>query len=207
MPVFSLLMPVKELLRQNRNWMILAAAFFAAGSLYAYLSPAFQAAPLPGLGGQFEELEQLFRVFLDNPPLITCLLVFMNNFVAMVQMLFLGVLAGLSPLATLFLNGYLLGAVAATFKAGGGPVCLMLLTGILPHGIFELFALFLCGAFGLKFGYHCIAAPLPGKTRRQSFREIWKEVVSVIPLVVILLLAAAAIEIFVTAPLVARLGS
>ncbi len=204
--MFSLLMPVKDLVKQNRNWLIMAAAIFAAGSFFAYLSPAFQANPLTGLDGQFEELEQLFAIFLANPPLITALLVFLNNFVAMVQMLFLGVLAGLSPLATLFLNGYLLGAVAALFKAEGSPVLLMLVAGILPHGLFELSALFLCGAFGLKLGYHCLAAPLPEMTRRQSFRHIWKEIVSLIPLIVTLLLAAALIEIFVTAPIVARLG-
>lgn len=206
MPVFSLLMPVKDLLKKNRNWLIMAAAIFAAGFFFAYLSPLFQGNSLPGLEGQFEELEQLFKVFLDNPPLITALLVFMNNFVAMVQMLFLGVFAGLSPLATLFLNGYMLGAVAAVFKAEGGPVLQMLVSGILPHGLFELFALFLCGALGLKLGYHCIAAPLPGMNRRQSFKHIWKEIVSLIPLIVTLLLAAALIEIFVTAHLVARLG-
>ena len=166
------------------------------------MSPALQAAPLPGVGEQFAELEQLFAVFLDNPPLITALLVFLNNFVAIVQMLFLGVLAGISPLATLFLNGYILGIVAAWHRIAGSSVPAMIILGILPHGILELSAVFICAALALKLGFHCIASPLPDKTRIQSFRHIWKEIVSVIPLVVVLLLCAAVIEIFVTRHLV-----
>lgn len=206
MPVFSLLVPVKDVLRQNRNWLILAAAIFLAGSLYAYAGSLLPAKPLPGIEGQLNGLEQLFKLLLDNPPLITALFVFMKNFVAMIQMLFLGVFAGLMPLVTLFLNGYILGVVAAAFKAGGGSVTAMLLSGILPHGIFELSAFILCGALGLKLGFHCVALPLPGRTRGQSFKDIWKEIVSVIPLVTLLLLGAAFIEILVTSRLVNSLG-
>lgn len=201
MPVFSLLMPVKDVLKQNRNWLILAAIIFVAGSFYSYLGISFQDNPLPGIEGQLDQLQQLFKLLLENPPLITALLVFINNFITMVQMLFLGVLAGISPLATLFLNGSIVGIVAAAFEAEGGSILTMIFLGILPHGIFELFALFLCGALGLKLGYHCIASPLPDKTRLQSFKYIWKEIVSVIPLVVALLLCAALIEIFITAQL------
>ena len=201
-PVFSLLIPVKDVLRRNRNWLILAAVIFAAGAFYAGLGATFQAELPADMENQFVELEQLFEIILNNPPLITASLVFTKNFAAMIQMLFFGALAGISPLATLFLNGYLLGVVAAAVKAGGGSVAGAIILGILPHGIFELSAFFLCGALGLKMGYHCIAAPLPGKTRLQSFKYIWKEVVSVIPLVTILLLGAALIEIFVTSRLV-----
>lgn len=199
--MFSLLMPVKDVLRRNRSWLILAAVIFAAGAFYAGLGAAFQAELPSDTEKQFVELEQLFQFILDNPPLITASLVFTKNFAAMIQMLFLGALAGISPLATLFLNGYFIGIVTAAVKADGGSIAGALILGILPHGIFELPAFFLCGALGLKMGYHCTAAPLTGKTRLQSFKYIWKETVSVIPLVTMLLLGAALIEIFVTSRL------
>ena len=116
----------------------------------------------------------------------------------MAQMLLLGVIAGISPLFTLGLNGAMVGIILALTAGEGLPLHQVILFGIMPHGVFELFAFFLCGAMGLKFGYHCVASPLPGKTRMESFRYIWKEVISVLPLIVILLLAAAFIEMLVT---------
>lgn len=205
MPVFSLLMPVKDVLRQNRNWLVLAVIIFLAGSLLSYFSGVLQGGSLPGIETQLGDLQKLFDLILGNPPLISSLIIFLKNFMAMVQMLFLGAFAGISPLATLFMNGYILGIVAASYRVVGGSVPVMILFGILPHGIFELFAFFLCGALGLKMGYHCIASPLPEKTRLQSFKYIWKEIVSVMPLVVALLLCAALIEIFVTPHLIGGL--
>ncbi len=196
--MFSLLMPVKEILSRNRNWLVLAVVIFLAGSLLAYFGSVLQDDSLPGIETQLDDLQKIFEIILGNPPLITVLIIFLKNFMAVAQMLFLGVLAGFSPLATLFLNGYILGIVAASYSAAGGSVPAMILLGILPHGLFELSAFFLCAALGLKLGYHCIASPLPDNTRLQSFRYIWKEIVSVIPLVVTLLLCAAFVEIYVT---------
>jgi stage II sporulation protein M len=202
MPVFSLLKPGLKAFVDNRNWLVIALFIFVAGAFYSYFAVAFEAAPLPGVESQLAEVEELFRMILDNPPLITALLVFVNNFFSMLIMLMFGALAGISPLVSLFLNGFILGAVAVAYKAEGIPILTMLIAGILPHGLFELPALFLCGAFALKLGYHCVAAPLPEKTRLESFRLIWKEITPALPLVTLLLLGAALIEIFITGRLV-----
>jgi len=196
--VFTLLMPAKEVLSGNRNWLILAAAIFLAGSLVAYFAAGAAESVPPGLERELEGLGQLLMLFQDNPPLITALMLLLKNFMAMVQMLFLGAFFGLAPLATLFINGSLLGILAASSREMGMSIPAVMALGILPHGIFELFAFFLCGALGLKLGYHCIAAPLPGMTRLESFKYIWKEIVSVMPLVTALLVLAAFIESFVT---------
>lgn len=198
MPVFTLLMPAKEVLSGNRNWLILAAAIFLAGSLVAYFAAGAAESVPPGLERELEGLGQLLMLFQDNPPLITALMLLLKNFMAMVQMLFLGAFFGLAPLATLFINSSLLGILTASSREMGMSIPAVMALGILPHGIFELFAFFLCGALGLKLGYHCIAAPLPGMTRLESFKYIWKEIVSVMPLVTALLVLAAFIESFVT---------
>ena len=114
----------------------------------------------------------------DTPPFIAALIIFINNYISLAQMLFFGAIAGISPLFTLALNGALLGMTAAAATAGGIALIPLLALGILPHGIFELPAFILCGALGLKFGYHCVASPLPGKNRLQSFKYIWKETIS-----------------------------
>ncbi|HOA35358.1 MAG: stage II sporulation protein M [Dethiobacteria bacterium] len=205
MPVFSLLLPVKDVLRQNRNWLLLAVAIFLAGSILAYFAASAPQSSIPGVETQIEGLETLFNLILENPPYIAALMILLKNFMAMAQMLFLGAFAGISPLATLSINGFILGLLAASVQEMGMSIPAMIVFGILPHGIFELFAFFLCGALGLKLGYHCVASPLPGKTRLQSFKYIWKEIVSVMPLVTALLILAALIEIFVTPHLLSSL--
>ncbi len=147
---------------------------------------------------QLKQLQELLSFILTNKPIIGALLIFMNNLITMAQMLLLGVVAGISPLITLGLNGALVGVLLSLTVQEGIPLLPVLVFGIMPHGFFELFAFFLCGAFGLKFGYHCIVSPLPGKTRMESYRYIWKEVISVLPLIVLLLIAAAFIEMLIT---------
>jgi stage II sporulation protein M len=108
------------------------------------------------------------------------------------------VLAGISTLFTLGINGALVGVLLSLSVQEGMPLLPLIMLGIMPHGIFELFAFFLCGAIGLKFGYHCVASPLPGINRVESFRYIWKEAISILPLVVTLLILSAFVEMFIT---------
>jgi len=197
--VFQLFFPIKTVISSNRSWLIMSFIIFMASAIVFYYMPVVnQASAEQTADIQLEQLEQLFSVIMDTTPLAGAALIFMNNFLSMAQMLLLGFLAGISPLLTLALNGALVGIVLSFSAREGLSAISMVVFGLLPHGIFELFAFFLCGAIGLKFGYHCIASPLPGKTRLQSFRYIWKEAISVLPLVVLLLIAAAFIEILIT---------
>ncbi len=203
--MFSLFFPVKEVLRENRSWLVISFSIFMISAVIFYFATASsESAAEQAMDSQFDLLFELFSFIMEAHPVISALLVFMNNFLSMAQMLLLGAAAGISPLITLGLNGALVGVVFALTVEQGIPLLTMIVFGILPHGIFELFAFFFCGALGLKFGYHCIASPLPGKTRLQSFRFIWKEAISALPLIVLLLLAAAFIEIFITPHLLGR---
>lgn len=198
--------PIRTVLRQNRSWLVMAAAIFGTGIIYFYRQTADQGSSISAnlLGQQLDHLVSLFKLLEEIHPLISVLIIFINNFLAMIQMLLFGFLAGLSPLVTLFFNGALIGSLASIISREGLPLWSYVFWGILPHGIFELWAFFVCGGIGLKFGYHCIASPLPGMTRRQSYRYIWKEAISVLPLIVTLLLLAAVIEIYVTKYLLLR---
>ncbi|MDW7738733.1 MAG: stage II sporulation protein M [Bacillota bacterium] len=200
--MFTLFFPVRQVIRENRSWFVMAASIFIACFIILYYT-AGKAQPLTeqAIESQFEQMVALFSIILGASPLISTLLIFMNNFISMVQMLMLGVAAGISPLITLGVNGALVGAMIAFSVQEGIPFLTILGFGILPHGIFELFAFFISAGIGLKFGYHCIASPLPGKTRMQSYRYIWKEAISILPLIVLLLILAAFIEVFITAKL------
>ncbi len=188
-----------QVIKENKSWFLMAAAIFLGCSIIFYIAPAFSApAAEEAMDSQLEQLEGLFSLIMETTPLVGISLIFMNNFLSMAQMLLLGFIAGVSPLVTLGINGALVGALLSFSAQEGVPVLQVIVLGLLPHGIFELFAFFLCAGIGLKFGYHCIASPLPGKTRGQSFRYIWKEAISILPLVVVLLLAAAVIEVLIT---------
>ncbi len=197
--MFTLFFPVKQVIKNNRSWLIMSFSIFIFSAVIFYFTAASsEPAVEQTLDSQFNQLFELFSFIMEAHPAISALFVFMNNFLSMAQMLLLGIAAGISPLVTLSLNGALVGVMFSLTVEQGIPLLPMIIFGVLPHGIFELFAFFLCGALGLKFGYHCVASPLPGKTRMQSYRFIWKEVISVLPLVVVLLFAAAFIEILIT---------
>lgn len=202
--MFTFFFPVKEVLKNNRSWIIISTSVFVIClALFSYATPAAlpEAAEQP-VESQFDQLMGFFGFILDAPPVISALLIFMNNFLSMAQMLLLGFIAGISPLVTLGLNGALVGILFSISAEQGMAILPLVVYGILPHGMLELPAFFICGALGLKFGYHCIASPLPGKNRLQSYRFIWKETIAVLPLIVLLLFAAAFIEIFVTSQLI-----
>jgi stage II sporulation protein M len=197
--MLTLFFPAKQVIRDNRSWLVLATAIFMICAIAFYLGTAYsEPADDQTLDNQLGMLQELFAFLIEAKPLVSALLVFMNNFLSMAQMLVLGVLAGISPLFTLGINGALVGVLLSLSVQQGMPLLPLIMLGIMPHGIFELFAFFLCGAIGLKFGYHCVASPLPGISRIESFRYIWKEAISILPLVVTLLILSALVEMLIT---------
>ncbi len=200
--MFNTQLSTKQVIIDNRIWLILAASLFLVSSVVVYTVGLTQAVIPPEV---FGGLDTLIDRIMGMPPFAAALFVFVNNLFSMVQMLVLGFAAGLSPILTLALNGGLVGALVAMTADEGLPVFRLVAVTILPHGLFELAAFFLCGGLGLKFGYHCTVSPLPGRTRMESFKYIWKEAVTILPLVVLLLLVAAFIEIYVTSYLAVRM--
>lgn len=196
---------VRQVLWSTRRWFALAAALFFVSAVVMHFTPRTGHRLSDAiLDTQMEGLERLIDIIMGLPPVAAALLVFVNNLISMVQMMVLGFIAGLSPILTLCLNGMLVGVVTAMPGLQGAELLRMVAVTLLPHGIFELAAFFLSGGIGLKFGFHVILAPLPGCTRMQSFKTIWREIWTVMPLLTLLVLIAAFVEIFVTGQLVNR---
>jgi stage II sporulation protein M len=103
------------------------------------------------------------------------------------------------PVATLLLNGWLLGLVSTvvTEQESLGFV----LAGLLPHGVIELPALFIGEAAALSFGIVAVIA-LFKKEKRGLFLPSLKQNLRYLTLAVALMLPAAAIETFLTPLLV-----
>jgi ABC-type transport system involved in multi-copper enzyme maturation permease subunit len=106
----------------------------------------------------------------------------------------------LLPLSALLLVGFFAGE--ASFL-GLNPL-VFLLVFILPHGVFELPAVILAMAFGLRMGV-CIMSPPPGFSISESLLLALADLLKVFFLVVIpLLLLAAVAEVYVTPLMVVR---
>ncbi|MBU0958840.1 MAG: stage II sporulation protein M [Nanoarchaeota archaeon] len=113
--------------------------------------------------------------------------IFFNNLQTSFLAMVVGVLFAVFPLFAIVTNGYLLGFVSyLSVKAGG----ILVLWKLLPHGIFELPAVFLAVGLGLRLGLYIF------RTNERPFKEIIVECLRVFLFVILpLLIVAAIIEV------------
>ncbi|MEK6885575.1 MAG: stage II sporulation protein M [Nanoarchaeota archaeon] len=133
----------------------------------------------------------LFKAFgLEEINLIA--FIFNNNLNASVIGLFAGIFFGIVPLIFAISNGYMLGYVIKNLIAHLGFFNGTLsLWRLLPHGIFELPAIFISIGIGLRLGFSLILA-----LNNSDFRIFWsdlKDALRVLVLIIIPLLVLAAI--------------
>ncbi|WP_170119576.1 stage II sporulation protein M [Tumebacillus permanentifrigoris] len=178
-------------MRQNKNYLWLALGLFALGwVLGALFTEQIFALVKPSL----EQLRDIAEKAQNKGGAYTSGVIFTNNLRATVTMLVLGILACVPTMITLVMNGMMIGVM---LTQAGGHFWGLVTFGILPHGIFEMPAIFIASAFGIKLG-RVLLVPLVEKTRWQSFKFVWREVLSIGWFVVVLLIVAATVEGLVT---------
>ena len=111
--------------------------------------------------------------------------IFLNNIQSSFLGMVFGVFLGIFPVISTIANGYLLGFVANFAIQENG---IFSLWRILPHGIFELPAVFISFALGLRIG-----ASIFSKKKFRKFNETFISCLKVFVLIVIPLLIIAAI--------------
>lgn len=194
--------PIKErsfmqslrILRQNRSYILLAAALFMIGWV---LGAVFQEALMDLVATSLQHLQDIVeKTQAKNSPLYTSGVIFLNNLMASFAMMLYGIPFAFLTVFALLLNGLTVGVV---FQMAGehGPMWEMVVYGLLPHGIFELPAIFIAAAFGIKLGLIWFR-PLPEMTRLQSFKHVFREVFSISWVIVLLLVVAGLVEGLVT---------
>ncbi len=113
--------------------------------------------------------------------------IFFNNLKSSFFGVIFGVVFGILPILFAVFNGYLLGFVALIAVKEQG---ILSLWRILPHGIFELPAVFISLGLGLKFGTFIFQ-----KKKLESFKEfLWNSLRVFFFVVLPLLIIAAIIE-------------
>ncbi|MCF6095286.1 stage II sporulation protein M [Microaerobacter geothermalis] len=130
--------------------------------------------------------------------------IFINNVLAAFTMIGLGLFFGFIPAYLVFINGVVLGFVLKMYANSGGDPVSMLFSGILPHGVVELFAILLAAAIGMKLGVHMfhLMRSLWNKDIRAETKEKFlvtlKELPRLVVGIVVLLFIAAWIETVIT---------
>jgi stage II sporulation protein M len=156
----------------------------------------------PETAAQLQDfLKQFAKTFqgMSKPQLAVA--IFFNNSLKTLLVIVFGPLFGLVPVIFLLINGAILGAVIpGAVESRGLWTALMTL---LPHGIFELPAIFLGTSIGLRLGVHPLRR-LTGDTDTTLFTEFARGLRLFAKLILPLLVVAATVEVFVT-PLVAGL--
>lgn len=111
--------------------------------------------------------------------------IFLNNILSSFTSLIFGFLFGILPFFSAIINGYILGFVAsmAVSQTGFG-----ILLNLLPHGIFELPAIFISLGLGLRFGSFLFK-----KDKSKSFKEYFLGSLRVFVFIILPLLVIAAI--------------
>ena len=135
-----------EYIKESRNFIYITLIIFL---LFAFIG-AF--VPVPELLAEqiLEFIEELLRKTAGMSQGELMSFIFLNNLQSSFFGMIFGIALGIFSAITSILNGYLLGFVSsrAVYEEG-----IFVLWRLLPHGIFELPALFISTGLGLKLGF------------------------------------------------------
>ncbi len=183
----------------QRKWVLLASLLFfgalAGAKIATYLYHQEMVDLFTPFFAQLEGLGE--TVFDPNRPLRGAWFLFRNNLTASLTLMLTGPLIVL-PFLGLLLNGGGIGVLAAMlFIDGVITPFAFYVRGILPHGLFEVPALLLAGAIGLRTGIQLLRPP-SGTARLAVLRENYTHAFRALPALVVLLVIAALVEVFIT---------
>ena len=175
-----------------KYWLILSVLLFCGGLVWGLTTSVDSSSVLAGDVVAFEEFAGNLT---SLSPGVTFLFILLKNVLALVMSFILSPIFLLVPILALVLNGGLLGFVSAIVIREKSLT--YLLSGLLPHGIFELPAFFIGEAAAFSFGMAVILAVF-SKNRRELLLPSLRRNVKYLLLSFALLVPAAFIETFLT---------
>jgi stage II sporulation protein M len=181
---------VRAVLLRNAGYFAAAGLLFSLGWL---VGSVFGEELAEAVEPMLKRLADIAEKTEQQSSLYTAGVIFLNNLTACAVMVLFGFLLAVPTVLALFSNGMVIGVLFEQIGGETASLWEMIVFGLLPHGIFELPAVVISAAFGIKLGT-VLLRPLSGKTRLQSFGFVWMETVKAAGVVVALLLAAALIE-------------
>ncbi|MCD1261991.1 stage II sporulation protein M [Paenibacillus athensensis] len=193
--------------KEMKHYFIVVLLVFTAS---LYLGWQFSGQYASFLGAQVSGLQELGDKLgaSKHPQLMFFIVIFLNNALKSILIVFLGLLAGVLPLYMLVTNGMVLGYVLSLQHSDN--LLMLIVKGILPHGIIELPMVMLACAYGLKLGILVgksilqVFVPNDKKTARRELRRVFNLTLPLCVLITGALLVAAAIESSLTMWLVGQ---
>ncbi|WP_166245915.1 stage II sporulation protein M [Paenibacillus turpanensis] len=181
----------------RRAWIyiVITSILFAAAIYIGFTSNEFNEL----LRSQVEGLESIAQQLnqTENTQFWVFLFIFLNNAIKAVLIMFAGLFFGLIPLVFIVMNGMVLGFVFRNALEQGRDLSVLIVKGILPHGILEVPAILIAGALGLKLG-GLMWNSLLRRNSRGTLTGFLKSLGKVSVVLVSVLLIAAVIESTVT---------
>ena len=168
-------------IKESRNFIYSIIVVFFVFALVGFFAPASEDITKIIL----EFIEKLLEQTKDMSQGELIGFIFVNNLQSSFFGLLFGTILGIFPVFAAIINGYVLGFVGAMSVDAEG---IFILGRLLPHGIFELPAIFISLGLGLKLGSFIFQ-----KEKRNSFKKYFWNSLRVFLFVVLPLLIMAAI--------------
>jgi stage II sporulation protein M len=183
---------VTEIIRQKvliRNLVLATSVFFISLALGVLIGQNIAEGLIGQLGGILEPL-----VPTGNISILLLLIIFINNAIKALGLVFLGILLGVPPVLFIGLNGFILGGFSSALESVNG--WRYVIASFVPHGVIEIPVILLATALGLTLGLKSLKWLL----RRESRVKLQLSDCLKVYLRLILpgLAVAAIIEVFVT---------
>ena len=187
-----------------KGWVMVAAGLFVAGIVMGVITS--QNAPEESASQLLENmswLQGILAALASLPPPLLALVIFLNNLFTLVTNYVFSPLLCLVPVLALMLNGWLAGFVAAA--AVEETSLMLVLGGLLPHGVFEIPAFIMGEAAALSAGTSLMLALFHQESRATLVPRL-KESLKYLLVALALLVPAAIMEVYVSAPLLNQGG-
>lgn len=168
-------------IKESKNFIYVAIGIFVASFILAFFVHPSEAL----LNYIFEFIQELLEKTQGMSVGELVGFIFLNNFKSSFFGMVFGIALGIFPALALIANGYILGFVSSLTVAEYGVLSLWRL---LPHGIFELPAIFISLGLGLKLGSFVFQ-----KKKQESFRSFLSNSLRVFLFIVVPLLIIAGI--------------
>jgi len=141
-------MQVTQIIRQRvlTRSLILAASIFFVSLVLGML---FGRNIVEGLMGQLGAILEPLALT-GKLTMLLFLIIFINNAIKALGIIFLGILLGLPPLLFIGLNGFILGGLGSALESVNG--WRYVIASFVPHGVIEIPLILLAAALGLTVG-------------------------------------------------------
>lgn len=187
----------REIVRENRKYLLVSSSLFGGGIV---LGLGLMLAVPDEAGEAFRRLIEPMNRMAEQlggmSRFSQAAFILGNNLRVALMMMAGALLLGIVPPVTLLSNGFLIGLFAANLLSAGTPFAWRVLLGLVPHGVFEIPAVLLAAAMGLRIGRELWRGIL-GRGWA-GLRQALGQAATLLPAVMLLLVVAAGTEAYVS---------